>query len=53
MVRKIIKTMVVKVVDTGVNIYLEFDERIPGFRDREKLEYGEIQGGGAVIVKDD
>ena len=48
---KVIKEITVKVIDTGVNVYLELPERIPQFRHEERLEYAEIQGGGAVIVK--
>ena len=49
---KQIREIKVKVVNTGVNVYIDLPERIPEFAHEQKLEYAETQGGGAVIVKD-
>jgi len=48
---KIVREIVVKIVDTGVNVYLELPERIHQFSNGEQLEYRETLGGRAVIIK--
>jgi len=40
-----------KVVNTGINQYIEFENRIAGFKDGETLEYRACQDGTAVIVR--
>ena len=40
-----------KVVNTGINQYIEFKDRIAGFKDGEALEYRTCQDGTAVIVR--
>jgi len=40
-----------KVINTGINQYIEFENRITGFKDGETLEYQTCQDGTAVIVR--
>ncbi len=48
---KTVREVVVKIVNTGINTYIELPEKIPQFSDGERLEYREAQDGTAVIVK--
>ena len=40
-----------KIVNTGINRYIEFEEHLQGFRDGEILTYHKCQDGTSVIVK--
>lgn len=40
-----------KLVDTGINRYLEFDSKLEGFKDGKILIYRTCQDGKSVIVK--
>jgi len=44
-------TVRAKVVNTGINRYIEFEEHLQGFRDGEILIYHKCQDGTSVIVK--
>jgi len=48
---KTVREVVVKIVNTGINTYIELPEKILQFSDGERLEYREAQDGTAVIVK--
>ena len=48
---KIVGVEMVKIVNTGVNKYIEFENKIAGFKDGEALEYRACQDGTAVIVR--
>ena len=49
--KKYIEEIKAKVVNTGINQYIEFKNRIAGFKDGETLEYRACQDGTAVIVR--
>ncbi len=49
--KKYIEEIKAKVVNTGINQYIEFENRIAGFKDGETLEYRASQDGTAVIVR--
>ena len=49
--KKYIEEIKAKVVNTGINQYIEFENRIAGFKDGETLEYRACQDGTAVIVR--
>ena len=49
--KKHIEEIKAKVVNTGINQYIEFENRIAGFKDGEALEYRTCQDGTAVIVR--
>jgi len=40
-----------KIVNTGINRYIEFEEHLQGFRDGEILTYRKCEDGTSVIVK--
>ena len=40
-----------KIVSTGINKYIEFEEHLQGFQDGESLTYHKCQDGTSVIVK--
>jgi len=40
-----------KIVNTGINRYIEFKEHLQGFRDGEILTYRRCEDGTSVIVK--
>jgi len=40
-----------KVVNTGINRYIEFKEHLQGFQDGEILTYRKCEDGTSVIVK--
>ena len=44
-------TVIAKVVNTGINCYIEFEEHLQGFQDGESLTYHKCQDGTSVIVK--
>ena len=44
-------TIIAKIVNTGINRYIEFEEYLQGFRDGEILTYHKCQDGTSVIVK--
>jgi len=44
-------TVRAKIVNTGINRYIEFGEHLQGFRDGEVLTYHKCQDGTSVIVK--
>ena len=44
-------TVRAKIVNTGINRYIEFEEHLQGFRDGETLTYHKCQDGTSVIVK--
>jgi len=41
----------VRIVNTGINRYIEFEEHLQGFKDGEILTYHKCQDGTSVIVK--
>jgi len=43
--------VIAKVVNTGINCYIEFEEHLQGFQDGESLTYHKCQDGTSVIVK--
>jgi len=43
--------IIAKIVNTGINRYIEFEEHLQGFRDGEILTYHKCQDGTSVIVK--
>jgi len=44
-------TIRAKIVNTGINRYIEFEEHLQGFQDGEILTYRRCQDGTSVIVK--
>jgi len=40
-----------KIVNTGINRYIEFEEHLQGFKNGEILEYQTCQDGTAVIIR--
>jgi len=44
-------TIRAKIVNTGINRYIEFEEHLQGFQDGESLTYHKCQDGTSVIVK--
>ena len=44
-------TVRAKIVNTGINRYIEFEEHLQGFQDGESLTYHKCQDGTSVIVK--
>ena len=44
-------TVRAKIVNTGINRYIEFEEHLQGFRDGEILTYRRCENGTSVIVK--
>ena len=44
-------TVRAKIVNTGINCYIEFEEYLQGFRDGEILTYHRCEDGSSVIVK--
>ena len=44
-------TVRAKIVNTGINRYIEFEEYLQGFRDGEILTYHRCEDGSSVIVK--
>ena len=43
--------VIAKIVNTGINRYIEFEEHLQGFRDGEILIYHRCEDGTSVIVK--
>jgi len=44
-------TIRAKIVNTGINRYIEFEEQLQGFQDGEILTYRRCEDGTSVIVK--
>jgi len=44
-------TVRAKIVNTGINRYIEFEEHLQGFQDGEVLTYRRCEDGSSVIVK--
>jgi len=44
-------TIRAKIVNTGINRYIEFEDILQGFRDGEILTYHRCEDGSSVIVK--
>jgi len=44
-------TVRAKIVNTGINRYIEFEEHLQGFQDGEVLTYRRCEDGTSVIVK--
>ena len=44
-------TVRAKIINTGINRYIEFEEHLQGFQDEEILTYRRCEDGTSVIVK--